>query len=33
MRAKRLNLFEANALRGPPAIWGAILLVDAAILI
>ena len=33
IRAERLNFFEAKALRGPPAIWGAILLVDAAILI
>jgi hypothetical protein len=33
MRTERLNFFEAKALRGPPAIWGAILLVDTAILI
>lgn len=33
IRAERLNFFEAKALREPPAIWGAILLVDAAILI
>ena len=33
IRAERLNFFEAKALRGPPAIRGAILLVDVAILI
>ena len=33
IRAERLNFFEAKAHIEPTAIWGAILLVDAAILI